>query len=255
MGPDELTRRLAELAESAPASPLDRRLAVRRRVRAVRRRRTVVGAAAAVAAVGLLAPAAALLAAPAGTLAQQAGPASGGARVPAPPSSASPSPAAGAPPTAAAPSAAPPTGALPEAPGGPSASAGPSTPLQVVATFDFPSQGAVAEILLPPGPVLAGVEQRVVVRVRTERGQVGGVDMQWGDDRADYLGGAPRCTPDAGPTVVDLSATHVWPVAGRYLLRAVPQVLSGCRDGRGIFTTAGTTPATGELVVEPGPQR
>lgn len=120
---------------------------------------------------------------------------------------------------------------------------------RTLATFDFPDQDAVAELVLPTGPVRAGALSRYVVRVRTERGRVGGVDLLFGDGQVAYLDGAPTCTPDAGPTVVELWSDHAFAAPGRYTVRARPQVLTGCRDGRGQRTPGGTA---SEAVVEVG---
>lgn len=201
MGHDELSRRLAELADAAPQHPVaDRRAAVRRRARTTRRRQAAGGLVGGVAAVALLAPLAGLL------------------------------PSRGVDP-------------LPPA-------TAPSPGERVLATFTFPSQSAVAELVVPAVPVRPGVEQEVVVRVRTERGRVGGVDLTWGDGTAKYLDGQPRCTPDAGPTVVELRARHAWSAAGTFSVRAAPQVITGCDDGAGRFTVAGATAATHPVQVE-----
>lgn len=124
-----------------------------------------------------------------------------------------------------------------------------AAPARPVTTFDFPDQGAVAEVVLPSTPVRAGAPSRYVVRVRTERGRVGGVDLTFGDGRITYLDGAPRCTPDAGPTEVELWADHVYAEPGSYLVRARPQLLTGCRQGRGLRAPGGTP---GQAVVRVG---
>lgn len=204
MGPDELSRRLAELAADAPGGPVpDRREAVRRRVRTVRRRRAGAGVVSAAAVVALAVP---LLPAPAPSVDRL-------------------------------------VTATPAAP----------APVRerVVATFAFPTQSAVAELVVPDGAVAAGTEHEVVVRVSTERGRVGGVDLSWGDNEFKYLDGQPRCTPDAGPTVVELRARHVWRTPGRVLVRAAPQVITGCDEGAGRFSVDGTTAATAAVEVVP----
>lgn len=114
---------------------------------------------------------------------------------------------------------------------------------RVVRTFSFPDQGAVAELVGVPAEVAAGQRVEVTVRVRTERGRVGGVDLVWGDGANAYLSGVARCTPDAGPTTVELRAAHAFPRAGEFVVRARPQVLVGCRDGVGRFSTRDAEPA------------
>lgn len=206
----ELTRRLAALAEALPPTSGAGRLdAVRRRARSVRRRQ----AAGAATAGGVLAAVALLSPLP----------------------GLSTAPREQLVPATAAPAA---TAARPTPP-----------PHGVVATFDFPDQDAVAELVLPAGPVRAGVPARYLVRVRTERGRVGGVDLVFGDGEVAYLDGAPTCTPDAGSTVVELWSEHAFAAPGRYTVRARPQVLTGCREGRGLRTPGGTA---SEAVVEVG---
>lgn len=192
MDHDQLSHRLAALADGAALGPApDRRAAVRRRARAVRRRRAGAAGVGLAAAVVLVAPLPGMLrTTPDATL------------------------------------------------------AGPSAPERRVATFAFPDTGAVAELVEVPGQVGTGRAARFVVRVRSERGRVGGVDLTFGDGRAQFLDGAARCTPGAGPTTVDLTGEHVYDAPGRYTVRAAPQVVTGCRGGLLQYSVAETTPAT-----------
>lgn len=198
MDDDELTRRLAALADAAPLRPAPGRASlVRRRARAVRRRQAGAAAVGLAAAVAVVAPLPSLL-----------------RDTPRPLDAAAPPP-------------------------------------RVVADFSFPDAGAVAELVALPRDVRAGQEQRFVVRVRSDRGRVAGVDLVYGDGEVDYVDGGARCTPDAGPTTVDLPVTHVWTAPGDVEVRATPQVLRGCRGGLPVADADGTTPATAALRVLP----
>ncbi len=129
----------------------------------------------------------------------------------------------------------------------PAALAGPA-PERSVATFAFPDAAAVAELVELPADAQAGRTARLVVRVRSERGRVGGVDLTFGDGQAVFLEGRARCTPGAAPVVLELPAEHAWTEPGRYTVRAAPQVVTGCRDGLLQYSVRGTVP--GSAVVE-----